>query len=667
MKTLKYPILKLLIFLLLGIYSGYTFEIKLQYTLYLLSSFIIVSLLFSYHKKIATSTIYSLLLLATVFLIGVLNATIHSDKNPKHYSEKNQLGDSIFLKISKQLKHSDYYYKYEANVYRINNKKSNGNIILNLVRDSISEKNLPKTDFEYSTNTLLKEINAPLNPHQFDYKKYLATQQIYHQLTTKSNELKRIPSFHKTIRGYADIFRETINKKLSKYTYKEEIAVVNALLLGQRQGISKDVYQEYAAAGAIHLLAISGLHIGIVYLLLSFLLKPLNRIKHGKTIEVIIIITLLWIFAIIAGLSPSIVRSVTMFTFIAYAEKLNRAKNINHALIGSMFILLLFKPSFIFDVGFQLSYVAVFGIVWIQPTLVALWSPRNKLALYLWKLLTVSVAAQLSVLPLTLYYFHQFPGLFFISNLVIVPFIGMLLGFGFVIIILALLNILPNFIAEIYFMIIKIMNLFIGWIANQEDFIFRKIYFTGANLITTSILIIALMILLKNYSKRNLVIGIGSFLMFSSTILYQNHQSQLQSKFTLFHRTRISLSSIQKGRLLQVNDTSVATKNIIKAYSIGENIKTISYLKSPQTFQFKKKNFTIIDSTNVCQKNKTDLLILTYSPKINLERVLFQLKPSKVIADGSNYKSFIKMWRASCIKQKIPFHYTGEKGAFILD
>ncbi|WP_417442947.1 ComEC/Rec2 family competence protein [Joostella sp.] len=667
MKTLKYPILKLLIFLLLGIYSGYTFEIELQYTLYLLSSFIIVSLLFSYHKKIATSTIYSLLLLATVFLIGVLNATIHSNQNPEHYSKKYQLGDSIFLKISKQLKHSDYYYKYEANVYRINNKKSNGNIILNLVRDSISEKNLPKTDFEYSTNTLLKEVNAPLNPHQFDYKKYLATQQIYHQLTTKSHELKRIPNSYKTIRGYAAIFRETINKKLSKYPYKEEIAVVNALLLGQRQGISKDVYQEYAAAGAIHLLAISGLHIGILYLLLSFLLKPLNRIKHGKTIGVIIIITLLWIFAIIAGLSPSIVRSVTMFTFIAYAEKLNRAKNINLALIGSMFILLLFKPSFIFDVGFQLSYVAVFGIVWIQPTLVALWSPRNKLVLYLWKLLTVSVAAQLSVLPLTLYYFHQFPGLFFISNLVIVPFIGMLLGFGFVIIILALLNILPNFIAEIYFTIIKIMNLLIGWIANQEDFIFRKIYFTGANLITTSILIIALVILLKNYSKRNLVMGIGSFLIFSSTILYQNHQSQLQSKFTLFHRTRISLSSIQKGRSLQVNDTSVATKNIIKAYSIGENIKTISHLKSPQTFQLKKKNFTIIDSTNVYQKNKTDLLILTYSPKINLERVLFQLKPNKVIADGSNYKSFIKMWRASCIKQKIPFHYTGEKGAFILD
>src|SRR5690606_24095560 len=249
--------------------------------------------------------------------------------------------------------------------------------------------------------------------------------------------------------------------------------IINALLLGQRQDIPEEVYNNYTSAGAIHILAVSGLHVGIILLLINFILNPLENLKNGQFIKLILILLLLWSFAIIAGLSASVVRAVTMFSFVAYAMHIKRATNIYNILAISMFFLLLFKPSFLFDVGFQLSYIAVFAIVWIQPVLYKWWTPKLRPVNNLWQLFTVTIAAQIGVIPLSLYYFHQFPGLFFVSNLVIIPFLGIILGLGLLVIILALLNILPDLIADFYGSMISTMNNFIGWIARQEDFLFR--------------------------------------------------------------------------------------------------------------------------------------------------------------------------------------------------
>ena len=163
----------------------------------------------------------------------------------------------------------------------------------------------------------------------------------------------------------------------------------------------------------------------------------------------IIVVSLLWGFALVAGFSASVVRAVTMFTFVAYALYLNRPSNTFNILALSMFfILLLINPMLLFQVGFQMSYAAVFAIVWIYPLLQRLWFPKNVVVRKLWQLLSVSVAAQLGVLPISLFYFHQFAGLFFITNLAIVPFLGLVLGMGILVIILSLLNLLPDFLVR---------------------------------------------------------------------------------------------------------------------------------------------------------------------------------------------------------------------------
>ena len=221
-------------------------------------------------------------------------------------------------------------------------------------------------------------------------------------------------------------------------------------MLGQRQDISKEIYNSYTQAGAIHILAVSGLHVGIILLLLNFIFKPLIYFKNGNYIKLIVIVLILWSYAVIAGLSASVVRAVTMFTAVAIGMHLKRPTNVYNTLTISAFFLLLFKPMFLFDVGFQLSYLAVLAIVIIQPMLEKLWKPKFKLIDFFWKIFTVTIAAQFGIIPVSLYYFHQFPGLFFLSNLVIIPCLGFILGFGILIIILGLLNLLPNFLASTF-------------------------------------------------------------------------------------------------------------------------------------------------------------------------------------------------------------------------
>ena len=156
-----------------------------------------------------------------------------------------------------------------------------------------------------------------------------------------------------------------------------------------------------------------------------------------------------------------------------------------------MFLLLLLKPIFLFDVGFQLSYLAVFGIIWVQPVFYQLWKPKYYIIDKGWQLFTVSLAAQIGVLPLSLFYFHQFPGLFFVSNLLIIPFLGIILSTGIIVLVLSYYSILPAFMVTIYGGIISVLNKTVVFIAKQEAFLFSDISFSVVKMFLLYLLIIA--------------------------------------------------------------------------------------------------------------------------------------------------------------------------------
>lgn len=675
MRLFNFTIIKLTICLIIGILIGYYCALTVLTILSGLAFLIalLFVLLWITKKQFQQTIWFGSLTFVTFIFLGMLTNSIHDQRNFKnHYSHILQMeGDSIpeiTFRIREVLKSGQFYDKYVIDILNFNGQKSKGLSLLNVKKEN-SGKPL-KVDDVLMSKVAFKTLLPPLNPHQFDYKAYLEKRNIYHQLFAERKQLLKTATQGSTLFGFAEKLRDKTGNKLSQHNFSsDELAIVKALLLGQRQDISEEVYQNYTNAGAIHILAISGLHIGIILIILSFILKPVEHIKHGWLLKTLFLVIVLWLFAIVAGLSASVTRAVTMFSIVTIALSMKRPTNIYNTISISILIILLVKPLFIFDVGFQLSYAAVLGIVGIDPYLYKLWSTPYWILDKYWHTLTVTIAAQVGIIPLSLFYFHQFPTLFFISNLVIIPFLGIILGLGIFVILLAVLSLLPNFLVHIFGNTIDMMNSFVAWIANKHSFLIQDIPFAVWQVIASYILIITFFRwILKKNGKRlkgvliSIIILQGSFIYCAI--------SQPNREFVIFHKSRHTLLGDLTNHILYVNETphdEHISDNIIKNYALGNHIDQIQYDTIKPVYLMHNKTLLVIDSLGIYNLNlKPDYILLIESPKINLNRLIDSLQPKHIVADGSNYKSYKVYWRAICDKRKIPFHDTSEKGALLI-
>lgn len=676
MKLLNFNIIKLTICLVLGILLAHYARIDFQVILY--GTIGLVFLLGIYwlflRKKIDRLPIFGLMTYLCMTGIGMTSYAFQNEKLQAHHYTNLKISEdfnAILFKIEKRLKPDLYNDKYIVSVQSINSKNASGKLLINIKRDSLSTS--LSADAILFASSKLQDIQKPLNPYQFNYSKYLELKQVYKQIYLKRDELLLLSNSKTTIYGYADQLRAKINTKLIEAGFKNEaLSIMNALLLGQRQTIDKSTYTNYVNSGTIHILAVSGLHVGIILWILNFLFKPLLYLKYGNYIRPLILVFILWSFAIIAGLSPSVTRAVAMFSIISFAMHLKRPSNIYNTLIISAFLILLFKPNFLFEVGFQMSYLAVLGIVSVQPILYTLWKPKYLVFDKLWQIFTVTLAAQAGVVPISLFYFHQFPGLFFISNLVVIPFLGLILGFGLLVIALALLNKLPEFMVAAYSLIIDSLNDFIAWVAQFEDFLFRDIPFTILQVICSYFIIVALVQTYKTKNFKWLSLSLIGLICFQS-ISFSNRYKSQDDAFIVFNKSRYSIIGQKDNNDLIVHHNLNAhkqqTDNVITNYKVGESIERIIIDSLQSVYQFKTKTILVIDSLSVYRglSFQPNYILLRNSPKVNLTRAIESLKPSLIIADASNYTSYVNHWKATCKQKKIPFHYTYEKGAFILD
>ncbi|WP_055442567.1 ComEC/Rec2 family competence protein [Lacinutrix himadriensis] len=672
MKILNFTVIKLSACLIIGIVLAYYISIPVTDSLHsTLLLFLLLSISVFLSRKQFTKTIwFGVLACFTTISLGILSTNFHNQKNLKnHYSHWNSENKPITFRIKEILKPGNYNDKYVVDILKIDDKFVTGKALLNLKKDSLPKK--LDIDAILITTEGFQEVTAALNPDQFDYKKYLEKQYIYHQIYASSSTLFRVSETIHTPIGYASLLRNTINSKLKKHPFKaDELSIINALILGQRQNISKHIYTNYVNAGAIHILAVSGLHVGILLLLLNTVLKPLERIKKGKILKMIIILILLWCYALIAGASASIIRAATMFSIVAIGMHLKRPSNIYNTLAISVFFILLFKPLFLFDVGFQLSYMAVLAIVSIQPILYKIWKPRFWVTDKLWQITTVTIAAQFGVLPISLFYFHQFPGLFWLSNIVVIPLIGIILASGIIVIVLALLNALPQFIANSFGSIISLMNTFFEWIASKEQFLFQGIPFHILYVATSYLIIIALV---RIYVKRNyttLVYLCLAILSLQIAIIYTKYENS-KDAFIVFHKSRNTVIGLKGNKTLQVfhNLDSITNNKTIGTFAVANFTEMIKEDTLRDLFLYRNHKILIVDSLGIynLKSVQPDYVLLRNSPKINLERLIDSIQPKGIIADGSNYKSYVARWENTCKKRKLPFHQTGKKGAFILE
>lgn len=618
--------------------------------------------------SIKRTTLFTWIFPFTILALGVLVQTLWFPQNRKnHYSHLHPEGTHTWqVQIQEVLKPNAWSQRYTAKVLQMDAEPVSGRILLTRTMDSL--ENPWQVDAQIAVIGSTKPIGGARNPHQFDYRSYMARSGIYDQLVADTSIV--VSTEPMSFTGHAEALRNTLLDRLKEQDFgPDELAILQALLLGQRNDISPETYTAYANAGAIHILAVSGLHIGILLLLLQWLLQPLEMVTHGKWIKLGLVVLLLWGYAFLAGLSPSVIRAVTMFSFLAYAQFLNRPTNTFNILALSFFFILLFSPMMLFQLGFQLSYAAVFAIVWIYPKLQRLWSPKNKILSKAWQLFSVGAAAQLGVLPLSLYYFHQFPGLFFVTNLLLIPCLGMVLGLGFLVLLLASVNLLPHFLVWSLNQMVRGMNALVSWIAQKESFLFTQIPMDGVQLLMGIGLLIALIRLWDRFCPKRIWPVLGFVIGLQLWSLFLAYETAHTQRAYILHQNQNSSLLHQNGAYVFVfaSDT-LKIKPFIDTYTMAEHIAHVRYRPLENSYRFGDITLLRIDSLGVYTVPKTDLdyLWLSQNPNLHLGRLLDSIKPKKVIADGSNYPTNIQRWKATCAKRGIPFHCTVEEGAFTI-
>lgn len=329
----------------------------------------------------------------------------------------------------------------------------------------------PKKDFQllkYGDYILVKgspsSTQSPANPFEFDYKTYLNYQQIFHIHYASTKDIWWIKNNPPSLWIFSSLsLREKANSILKEYIKGEsEYKIASALILGIRSSLDNDLKQAYSSTGTMHVLAVSGLHVGIVLGMLMILFNFLKPFSWGRILLPLLLIGSLWIYAFVTGFSASVLRAVVMFSLIVLAKSMQKNTNIYNTLSLSAFVLLCINPFSLMDAGFQLSYLAVLGIVYFQPKIYRLLSPRHTILDKAWILTSGSIAAQIGTLPICLYYFHQFPLNFIVSNLWAIPISSLVLYSGTLLI---LFSWIPGF------------NHLLGWITEKLIWLMNYVIF----------------------------------------------------------------------------------------------------------------------------------------------------------------------------------------------
>ncbi len=446
------------------------------------------------------------------------------------------------------------------------------------------------------------------NPYQFDFGAYLTSQGIVGTVYLKDGVHAYRPVHRKF--NLANVFANLRAKGIESFrdggVHQRELGVVSALVLGKRDMVDADIRQAFAESGTVHILAVSGLHVGIIYL---FIATVLGRVLPGKRLSMyrlLLSIAVLWLYAGVAGFSPSVLRAATMFSFIALGKEYSRFGNVYNMLALSAFLLLLLNPYLLVSVGFQLSYLAVLGIVVIYPMLYHRYTAPNAFVDKLWSLLVVSISAQLATFPLSVFYFHQFPVYFMFSNLLVIPLATALLYAGIAGIVLAWIPFVSN-------LIFHLVN-GLAWILNEVVLLFNTLPYPvikGLFMTAFEVMLLYLLFVLGYRAigdprRGRLAAALLLLLVISGSFAFRKIDQALRPTSVLFHAEGASILLVAQGRtahLYEHHTKQEAEKH--KDFAL-QGFLTANGIE--QTLVFPMGRVTLPDKTRLmCVRNEEEM------------------------------------------------------------
>ena len=532
-------------------------------------------------------------------------------------------------------------------------------------------------------HSYLNEIKHSGNPYSFNYKDYLSFKEIYSQCYVKTDQFA-VLAVDKGSKLRV-LSNKTRQKLLSIYQSSnisgDEFAVLSALTLGYKSELTPELKESFSTSGAMHILAVSGLHVGIIFLILCKLLFPLRKNKYGKIIESIIIISILFFYAFLTGLSDSVLRATIMFSFISIGKMFTRQINIYNTISASAFILLIINPYSIMNVGFQLSYAAVISIVFFQAKIYSLLPFKRTIPDYIWQLVSVSIAAQIGTFPITIFYFDQFPIYFILTNIVIIPLATLIVYGAILLFILSFSKILTLYISKGLIFITSVLNISVNFI---EQLPFSKIDNINADNYIMIILIAFIISISFFIITKKLNFIKYSFWLLLSILVYNissNYYKSQESVFTVHNISGTSaLNIIENNKALFIynNDFNIGDKNIVynirpiwKKYGIkAKDLKFKKSIKTNNYFTFRNKRILHISNDSIInyipkEKLNLDYIILSENSNVQITDLSKYFVFEKIIFDSSNNYYKIESWKKECLQNKICFHDVINNGAYI--
>lgn len=505
-------------------------------------------------------------------------------------------------------------------------------------------------------------VEKPPNPEQFDYRDYLykkgVTSQVYlkssHWLDLDCSKPNPIYEFSYWIRDFLLQTMQDLGVEDNEY------AVAAAILLGYDDSLPYDLRHKYVAAGAMHILCVSGLHVGVIFMVFSYMLAFLDDRKNvQRFLKHIVLLLLIWFYALLAGLSPSILRATIMLSFVIVGDIINRKGVLLNSLAASAFILLCINPSNLFDIGFQLSYIAVVGIMFLQKPVSRMLYSKYKIVNKIWEITSVTIAAQIATAPFTIYYFHQFPLYFWLSNLFMTPISSVVIIGGMIMLLVFFIPYINVIVAGIVSKMIFIMNLGVSWIESLPYSIIKGLYVTDIQFVVLLIILLSILFLAELKEKRFLFLIMTSVIVFLllniTTLIKQNEQKELLI-YSVNNMTAIDFISGREHVLLCdssfINDESAFSYNIEnylikkglfhcdKKKSLDEDFDEIFVKKSNNIVTFEGKLIGLSDGSvssynELSYKIPLDYMLVYGRKRQKLSNLLNVYSFDYLIIDGS--------------------------------
>ncbi len=673
------PLLKLAFAYTLGIYLGDYFLpldiYTVSFSIFLTGSCLLLLYLLDRH-----TTLKSMMLLTTVFYAGVMQMHLRNALNSSsHFSmipeSKIHLLSVLEVKNIGQKKRAICKVTYSGNSLE-NLHRCTGKMMV-YFRPQINKPISVGSRVVCKSNYFIEKKNT--NPKVFDYKKYLNYRGIYHRMHLDSSSYFILANEESTLKIKASKFRDLCNNVFSHHIRDSNaLAVAAAMVLGERNLLTNELYDAFTDTGAVHVLAVSGLHVGIISWLIFQLLRFIRgRSLYSKLTKLILCLTAIWSFAFITGAAAAVTRSAIMFSLFFTAKSFDKSANPYNVLSGAALLMLFFNPNYLFQAGFQFSFLALGGIFFFYPYVKRWYMPENKFLQKIWNGVAVSISAQLLVSPLAIYYFHKLPTYFWLTGLVAIPAAFIILGLGLLLLCSSLIFGQDNLLSKLVG--ISFEKLLI--VFNEIIFSIQKLPYCSADglwLSTPSLILIygALISLVLHLVLRKSIFTLALLIFTLTQSLlhnYENHHIRKERKLVVYDIYSESLIDVFYDGYLKeiypiINDRSQIT------YTTFNNRISQRIIDSDKELNFQSQgSFHLIDDKLLClypteevirktSSKPIDLMVISKDSYSNLYKLSKNLDIKLLVLDGTIGHKKYKLIKTAQ-KLNIPVHVTSDDGA----